>query len=186
MDLISIFLVALGLSADCFAVSLSSCLGARGISRVVVLRTAFAFGLFQFFMPVIGWLLGNVVVDIISGYDHWVAFALLGVVGGKMVRESFHIRDDCGEKTEIARLPVLLTLAVATSIDALAVGLSSAFLKLNIIAASSIIGVVAFAVTISGFIIGKKADHLNGKTAKLIGGLILIGIGIRILVTHLF
>lgn len=185
MDLLSVFLIALALSADCFAVALGGCLGTKGITGKVVLRTSLAFGLFQFGMPLAGWLLGRAVVDIIAAYDHWVALGLLVFVGGRMIREAAQSGSQGSEQANIVRLPVLLTLAVATSIDALAVGLSSAFLNMNILSASTIIGMVAFAVTMSGFLIGRNAGRLNGRTAKFIGGLILIGIGVRIFVSHL-
>ncbi len=185
MDLVSLVLVALGLSADCFAVALSTSLASRGISWSVVLRTGLAFGLFQFLMPLLGWLAGRTIVDIIASYDHWVVFGILAIVGGRMVREGLNRGDHGAEKVEIARLHILLTLAVATSIDALAVGLSSAFLKISILSASSLIGAVAFLITVAGFILGKRAGKIDGKTAKLVGGLILIGIGVRILVSHL-
>ncbi|MBI4333932.1 MAG: manganese efflux pump [Chloroflexi bacterium] len=184
MDLFSVFLVALGLSADCFAVALSSSITTPAAPYRLVLRTAFAFGLFQFLMPVAGWLAGRAVVDLISAYDHWVAFGLLAIVGGKMVYEPLARGRSPAEKLDISRLPLLLTLSVATSIDALAVGLSSAFLKLDILTSSLVIGTVAFSITALGFLIGKKTIRLNGRAAKLVGGLILIGIGFRILMSH--
>lgn len=186
MGLLSIVLIALGLSADCFAVALSGSAAMRSLSYRQVLRAAFSFGLFQTVMPVLGWLAGRTVVELISAYDHWLAFALLAFVGGRMVRESFVSGRKKSRDVDITRGLLLLTLSVATSIDALAVGLSFAFLRINIIQASVAIGLVAFTVTTAGFLIGRKAGNLLGRRAKLVGGLVLIAIGLRILITHLF
>ena len=149
-----------------------------------MLRAALSFGIFQAVMPVLGWLAGRLFVNFISSFDHWLAFGLLGFVGGKMVWESFHPEKE--EKTiDITKGWLLLTLSVATSLDALAVGLSFAFLKVNILTASLTIGVTCFLVTIIGFLLGKKVGEIFGKRAELIGGIILIGIGLQILLTHL-
>lgn len=185
MDIISILVIALGLSADCFAVSISGGATQQTFSRVKMFRLAAVFGFFQFIMPVIGWLLGNTVVDLISSYDHWIAFALLLIVGGRMVWESFEKADSERKSTDITRGLILITLALATSIDALAVGLSFAFLNIDIVFSSLIIGIVSFFMTSLGYWIGKKAGGLLGKRAKLVGGIILIAIGIRILIEHL-
>jgi manganese efflux pump family protein len=185
MDLISLVFIALSLSADCFAVSIcgSACL--RRPSRLQILRTALAFGFAQFIMPVIGWIAGRTIVNMISEYDHWVAFALLALVGGRMIWES-RSRDGQSDNTDITRGVTLLTLAIATSIDALAVGLSFALLDTGIIQAGLIIGVIAFGITVFGFWLGSRAGELLGSRAKLVGGLVLIGIGARILLTHLY
>lgn len=184
-DLFSILLVALGLSADCFAVALSGSISIKNLRKVQVFRTALAFGIAQTLMPVIGWLVGRTVTDFIAVYDHWVAFGLLAVIGFRMIWEAFHEKDERKQDTDISRGWLLITLAVATSIDALAVGLSFAFLNTNIVYASSIIGIVAFLITTLGFYIGRKAGGLLGQRAKIAGGLILIGIGIKIIVTHI-
>jgi putative Mn2+ efflux pump MntP len=135
-------------------------------------------------MPALGWLAGRTIVDLIGGYDHWVAFVLLALVGGRMVWESFRSRGKEGGM-DITRGAPLLTLAVATSIDALAVGLSFAFVKVNIALACSVIGVVACCITIAGFKLGTKAGTVSGKRAELMGGVILMGIGLRILLSHI-
>jgi putative Mn2+ efflux pump MntP len=124
-------------------------------------------------------------VTLVADYDHWVAFALLLLIGGKMIWESIHESKDNKRKTDITRGLTLLTLAVATSIDALAVGLTFAFLQISIALASATIGIVAFIVTILGFLLGKKLGQLFGKRAETIGGIVLIAIGIRILLSHL-
>ncbi len=157
----------------------------RALSRLQMLRTSFAFGLSQFLMPILGWLAGRTITQIISAYDHWVAFTLLVLVGGRMVWESFREKDGRGEETDITKGFTLLTLSLATSVDALAVGLSFAFLETGIMWASLTIGLVAFSVTAIGFGLGRKAGRWLGKRAKLAGGVILIGIGLRIFLTHI-
>jgi putative Mn2+ efflux pump MntP len=186
MGFFSILLIALGLSADCFAVALGGSIALKRYSRLQVLRTAIAFGLFQALMPVLGWLVGQTVVELIADYDHWVAFGLLAIVGGHMLWESFHHGDGRAQATDITRGLPLLVLSFATSIDALAVGLTFPFLEVNVALASPTIGVVAFAATIVGFLLGRKVGELVGRRAAAIGGLILIAIGLRILLTHLF
>jgi len=136
-------------------------------------------------MPVLGWLAGRTVVEFIADYDHWVAFALLAVVSGRMLWESFCPEHSQEKKVDITKGFLLLTLSLATSIDALAVGLSFAFLSVNIAMASPTIGVVAFSVTTIGFLVGKRASKVFGKRAEAIGGVILLAIGIRILLSHL-
>jgi putative Mn2+ efflux pump MntP len=186
MGFFSILLVALGLSADCFAVALGGSIAMKSFSRLQVLRAAIAFGLFQALMPVLGWLVGQTVVELIADYDHWVAFGLLAIVGGHMLWESFHHRDGRAERTDITRGWPLIILSLATSIDALAVGLTFPFLEVNVLMASLTIGVVAFVATVVGFRLGRKAGELVGRRAAAIGGLLLIAIGLRILLTHLF
>ncbi|MDP2916469.1 MAG: manganese efflux pump MntP family protein [Dehalococcoidia bacterium] len=136
-------------------------------------------------MPVLGWLAGRTVVEFTGKYDHWVAFILLAFVGGRMLWESFQRDRDGAKKTDNTRGFPLLMLSIATSVDALAVGLSFAFLKVNMVVASLTIGVVAFLITVTGFVVGKKSSKLIGKRAELIGGIILIMIGLRILLSHI-
>lgn len=185
LDFFSVLLIAIGLSADCFAVAISGSISMKSISRLQVLRVSISFGFFQALMPVLGWLAGRTVVDMIADYDHWVAFILLVLVGGRMIGESFRSRDGRNGKIDITKGFLLLTLSVATSIDALAVGLSFAFLEVNIALASLSIGVVAFVVTAVGFFLGRKTGKLIGRRAEAIGGTVLIAIGIRILLSHL-
>ncbi len=180
--LITVLLIAAGLSADCFAVALSASMSAGKNRRVGALRTALSFGIFQAIMPLLGWLAGRTVVDIIRNYDHWIAFGLLVFVGVKMVWESFFEEK---KERDVSRGLTLITLSLATSIDALAVGLSFAFIEINIVIAALVIGLVAFFITGLGFIIGNKFSSLLGKRAELIGGLVLIGIGLKILIEHL-
>ncbi len=186
LDFISVLVIAISLSADCFAVAFSGSISMKRTNFVQVSRTSLSFGLFQALMPVLGWLAGRMIVDVIADYDHWLAFALLALIGGKMIWESFHAGNSRPAGTDITRGITLLTLSVATSIDALAVGLTFAFLEVNIVLASLTIGVITLAVTAIGFTTGRKAGRLMGKRAEAIGGLILIAIGLRILLTHLF
>ncbi len=186
MEMVEIVLVALGLAMDAFVVSV-----ANGISTVKQLRTSNAlkmatfFGSFQAFMPVMGWAIGLSIMDLISGFDHWVAFGLLGFIGCKM---SYEALSRGTEEKRIISLSVyvLLMLSVATSIDALAVGVSFAFLKIASIAIPVIIiGVVTFLLSFLGTSAGNKLGSFLGKKIEIVGGLILIGIGLKILFEHL-
>lgn len=182
---VSILVIALSLSADCFAVALSGSFSEKHRNIGLTLKVALSFGLFQAGMTLLGWTAGHTVVDYIADYDHWLAFLMLAFVGGKMLRESFRTKDT-GEKTvDFGAWGTLLFLSVATSIDALAIGLSLAFLQVNIILASLTIGLVTLAVTAVGFVAGRKLGLLFGKKAEAIGGVILILIGLRILLEHL-
>ena len=185
IDFLSVIIIAFGLSADCFAVALGGAISKSTFSRMQVFRVALSFGIFQALMLVLGWLAGRTVVEFISAYDHWLAFGFLLIVGGRMIWESFHDNDDDRTETDITRGLLLLTLSVATSIDSLAVGLSFAFLKVNIILASGVVGFIAFVITIVGFLLGKKVGSIIGKRAEMIGGAILIAIAFRILLEHI-
>jgi manganese efflux pump family protein len=182
---LTILFIALGDSADCFAVAVSSSIAMKILSRLQVLRVALSFGIFQTVMTILGWLAGRTIVDFISGFDHWLAFFLLAGIGGKMIWESFHEGEEDTKKVDVTKGLVLFTLSLATSIDALAVGLSFAFLDINIALASGTIGVIAFIITIIGFFIGRRAGKLVGERAELVGGIVLVAIGLRILITHL-
>jgi manganese efflux pump family protein len=186
VDSLSLFFIAIGLSADCFAVALSGSIAMKALTRFQMLRASLSFGLFQAMMLVLGWLAGQFLVEIIGKFDHWLAFALLAFIGGKMVWESLRKEDEEKErKPDFTKGWLLLTLSIATSIDSLAVGLSFAFLEVKIVWASLVIGLTSFLITIIGVLLGKKVGKLVGERAELIGGLILIGIGLRILITHL-
>jgi putative Mn2+ efflux pump MntP len=185
LDLWSVLLIAVGLSADCFAVALAASTSGRSTSPRDALRVCLAFGVAQAVMPVLGWLAGRTFVEIIADYDHWVAFALLLVVGGHMIWESFRGDEGEGRAKDFSRGLTLLVLAVATSIDALAVGLSFAFLSVSIVVPVVTIGVVAALITGVGFLVGRKVSRVLGERAETLGGIILIGIGLRILLSHL-
>nr|WP_320131384.1 manganese efflux pump MntP family protein [uncultured Holophaga sp.] len=180
--------VALGLSMDAFAVSVSSGICIPELRIRYALRAAFAFGLFQFLMPVVGWLLGSSFRGYIDAFDHWIAFLLLLGVGGKMVYEALKIGEPACDREEargILKLRTLFLLAVATSIDALAVGLSYSILRTPILAPALLIGGVTFLVSFVGCEFGKRIGAKFERWAELAGGLVLICIGIRILYQHL-
>ena len=184
LEFASVLLIAIGLSADCFAVALSGSVSIRTPSVSQVLRTSLAFGVSQAIMSVFGWLVGRTVIDLIAAYDHWVAFALLVIVGSRMIWESFRSSSYRRESVDITKGLSLLALSVATSIDALAVGLTFAFLEVNIALTSLTIGLVAFLVTSIGFILGSKMGKTVGKRAEAIGGIVLVAVGLRIVLGH--
>ena len=186
MSIVMVVGLAVALAMDCFAVSMGLACGSKGLSGRQAVRMAFFFGAFQFGMPVLGWFAGENVVRFMSGLDHWIAFGLLLAIGGRMLYEAFHLSDDekaCRpDQTRGARL---LVLSVATSIDALAVGLSLGVIKAGILYPASVIGAVCFIMTVVGARLGPIVGKAVGKRAELLGGLILIGIGLRILFEHL-
>ncbi|MFA5322574.1 MAG: manganese efflux pump MntP family protein [Smithella sp.] len=183
MSLITVFFIAVGLGIDAFSVAIGIGATNNKKSWAPVWRLATAFGLFQFVMPIIGWLAGLTVVEIIASFDHWIAFALLVLVGGKMIREGFEKESD-EEKSDQTRGWPLLMLSIATSIDALAVGFSFSILKNQILLPAVMIGIVCFLMTVIGMIFGKVLARLFGKKVEIFGGLVLIAIGIKILIDH--
>jgi len=177
--------VAVALAMDCFAVSLGLACGSKRLENRQVLRMATFFGGFQFVMPIAGWLAGDRLLGFIKDFDHWVAFGLLALIGGRMVYESF----EQGEKAKAGRPDRtqgtrLVVLSLATSIDALAVGLGLGVIRTNILYPASVIGLMSFVLTIAGAKLGPAAGRVAGRRAELLGGLILIGIGVKILVEH--
>lgn len=184
MDLFTIVLIAFGLAMDAFAVSITSGVAIKRIRVRNIFKIALFFGSFQAIMPLIGWSAGISVRHLITSLDHWIAFGLLSFIGGKMIYES--IKTDSVEK-EInpLNLYVLLILSVATSIDALAVGVSFAFLDISIITPIIVIGLVAFLLSCFGVLVGDRFGHIFEKKIEIAGGVILIGIGIKILIEHL-
>ena len=182
MNLLTILLIAVGLAMDAFAVSITSGFTIQKLHIRHALRIAFLFGLFQAVMPVLGWLLGSSMYRLIVHIDHWIAFGLLSFIGIKMIVESFQLDV---EKTSPLKTGVLFILAVATSIDALAVGVTFAVLDTAIFTPVVIIGVVTFVMSFCGIYIGEKFGHFFEKKIEIFGGLILIGIGVKILIEHL-
>ena len=184
MNILMIFLIAVSLAMDAFAVSISNGVSVKGFGKAHAVKQGIYFGGFQFMMPVLGWVLGSSVRTYIEAVDHWIAFGLLAAIGFNMIRESRseEEEEEGGEMTA----KVLILQAIATSIDALAVGISFAVLQVNILQAALIIGVVAFVFSFVGGVLGKSiGGFLQGK-AELIGGIVLILIGCKILVEHLF
>ncbi|MBW2623194.1 MAG: manganese efflux pump [Deltaproteobacteria bacterium] len=179
----TIFFIAVGLAMDAFAVSITSGLTVRPFRFGFAFKIAFLFGLFQAVMPVLGWLAGLSFRSLISGFDHWIAFGLLAFIGGKMVFEGFSDNSAAKERNFLS-LWVLLVLAVATSIDALAVGLSFSLLKTSIVFPAVVIGLVTFVISALGVLIGSRFGHRFENKAEILGGLILIGIGIKIVIDH--
>ncbi|MDN5354981.1 MAG: hypothetical protein PWQ09_1737 [Candidatus Cloacimonadota bacterium] len=184
MDIFSIIVIAIGLAMDAFAVSIASGVTIRCFKQRIAFRVAFFFGFFQAIMPVLGWLAGNSFRIYITSFDHWIAFGLLLFIGGKMIYESFYLEEK-QKSCNPENILILFTLAIATSIDALAVGLSFSILNLNIIEPILIIGVITFVLSYIGVFIGDKFGSLFENKIEIIGGLVLIGIGIKILLEHL-
>jgi putative Mn2+ efflux pump MntP len=184
MSLTTIFLLAVGLGLDAFSVAIGIGAANHKKSWAPVLRLSFAFGLFQFVMPLIGWLAGSTVVGLIQSFDHWVAFALLAVVGGKMIWEGFQAEGDEAKGDRTLGWPLFL-LSIATSIDALAVGFSFSLLKTPILFPAVIIGMVCFWMTAVGMIFGKRLARIFGRKVEILGGLVLIAIGVKILIEHI-
>jgi manganese efflux pump family protein len=183
MTLWYVFGIAFGLAMDAFAVSVAAGIQVAKLNAGHVLRLSLSFGLFQFFMPVLGWLAGRGLSRWVEAVDHWVAFGLLVAIGGKMLWESFRPSD--GPAKDPTRGWMLLTLAIATSIDALAVGLSLAFLDVSIWMPSIVIGIVAAVLSALGAMFGSRLGRRFGVWAERFGGLVLIAIGVKILVDHL-
>lgn len=183
MNFITICILAIGLGIDAFSVAIG--IGAANAKKTwsPVIRLASAFGLFQFVMPIAGWLAGQTVVGLIANYDHWIAFALLAYVGGKMIWEGFE-KESEEEKVDQTRGLPLFLLSIATSIDALAVGFSFSLLKIPILFPAIVIGIVCFIMTAVGMIFGKVLAKIFGKKVEIAGGLVLIAIGMKILLDH--
>ena len=210
MSIVELLLLAVGLSMDAFAVSIGNGLSMKGISLKKALPIALSFGLFQALMPLIGYFLGSAFESIIKQWDHYIALAFLGFIGGKMIYDGIKeiIADRNAKKKpekdeEISDNPSkneagadnekslsfgkLMIQAVATSIDALIVGVSFAALPdVNIWIAVSLIGVITFSLSLVGVFAGKKFGELLGSKAEVLGGLILVGIGVKVFVEHMF
>ncbi len=185
MSFLLILGIALGLAMDAFAVSLGLGMSLKPATGAQTFRLASSFGLFQFVMAILGWSAGETLVRHIGKYDHWVAFALLLGVGGKMIYESLEPEKESeAERSDPTRGISLLVLSVATSLDSLAVGLSLAALRISIVFPAAIIGIVAFTMTVIGMKVGPALGKVIGRRAELLGGVVLILIGIRILAAH--
>ncbi len=184
MGFTEIVLIACGLAMDAFAVSIAAGTSGRLSGKRAIFRLSFHFGLFQAMMPVIGWYMGIHIAALISAMDHWIAFALLLFVGLRMIIGGFETESETFTK-DPSRGTSLVMLSVATSIDALAVGLSLAMLRINIWYPSAVIGIVTAALSVAGIHAGKTLGRKFGSRMEIIGGGILILIGCRILLTHL-
>jgi putative Mn2+ efflux pump MntP len=184
MGLAIILIIAVGLAMDAFAVSVVSGSIYKRLHIKHAFRMAFFFGGFQSLMPLVGSLAGLSIKDYIADYDHWVAFVLLSAVGGKMIYESFKIKPN-KENFDPSSIFVLLVLSIATSIDALAVGITLSLLQVSIATAVIIIGLVTFVLSYAGVFVGKKFGHFFENKIEAAGGVILIGLGVKIVFEHL-
>lgn len=185
MELFTLFLIAIGLSMDAFAVALINGLCASQSRIRYAVRVGLFFGFFQGLMTWLGYALGNRFSASITSYDHWIAFILLGIIGGKMIYEGMQPQDLSCEVHQEKDLLHLLYFSVATSIDALAIGVSFAFLNISILTPILLIGAVTFVLSVLGVMIGKRFAVLLDNKAEILGGVVLILIGARILYTHL-
>lgn len=176
--------IAVGLAMDAFAVAIAAGLTIKRVTWRHVFRIAFHFGLFQFMMPVIGWFCGRSIAGHTAAWDHWIAFGLLGAIGSKMLWDAAFGASENLRK-DPSRSWTLVMLSLATSIDALAVGVSMAFLGVSIWLPSIIIGLVAGLMSLVGICLGNRLGNRTRRWAECFGGLVLIGIGIRILAVHL-
>lgn len=184
MGNLELITIAIALAMDAFAVSIATGVALKSVSPRQTFRLAWHFGLFQALMPILGWYLGGTVKSYIEAYDHWIAFGLLGYIGYKMIQEAFE--DDEESKGDPTKGMTLVILSIATSIDALAVGLSLSMLGVSVWWPSVIIGIIALLFTTAGLHLGKtavKAKRL-GKYAEILGGTVLVAIGIKILWEH--
>ncbi len=185
MHLFDIVVISIGLAMDASAVSMAAAASGYAQDRRAVFRLSFHFGLFQFMMPVIGWLLGTGFVSYVRAVDHWIAFGLLAFVGGRMVREGFADTDESLHRDPSKGLTMVM-LSVATSIDALAIGLSLAVMDVNIWYPSALIGIITSAMSVAAICIGKRVGAAFGSRMEIVGGIILIGLGLKILIPALF
>lgn len=186
MGLFELTLLAVGLSLDAFSVSICKGLGMTRINWSTTLELALTFGLFQAGMPLIGWALGSQFLWLIEPVDHWIAFILLALIGSGMIREALENQEDI-ERGSVDHVPLdeLLMLAVATSIDALASGIALAPLAIDIVYAVVLIGIITFCLSFAGVLIGNRFGARHRKVASIVGGVILILIGAKVLLEHL-
>lgn len=197
MDIISVFFIAVALAMDAFSVSITSGMILKKPHGGAMFKIGLFFGVFQFVMPCLGYLLGSAFSVLISAFDHWIAFILLAFIGGKMIYEALSEKDEEENIKNPLDNKLLTMLAIATSIDALAVGVTFATMGMGVVSpctlaqtallqASGIIGVVAFVISAAGVYIGGKCGNLFGNKAEILGGVVLVGIGLKILAEHLF
>lgn len=184
MSIIALVFVAIGLAMDAFTVSIAKGISLKKATVPQAAKVALFFGGFQALMPLLGWLFGLSFEKYITAFDHWIALILLTLIGGKMLYESF--KGDDEEETDVDPLNVrsLLVLAIATSIDALAVGVTFAFLNVNILTSIALIGIITFVISFAGVIIGNKVGEYLKNYAEIVGGIILILIGVSIFLEH--
>jgi len=175
--------ISFSLAMDCFAVSIAGGSTVKKPCFTDALKVGLFFGMFQAVMPLVGWALGHSFRNMIESFDHWIAFCLLAAIGIKMLYEAFKKPGD--KKTIITKFPTLLILSIATSIDALVIGISLAFFNTPIYLSVIVIGLFTFVFSITGYFLGHKIGKAIGKKMEIIGGVILIGIGVKVLIGHL-
>lgn len=185
MDIISVIVIALGLSLDCFAISITGGIIIKEKRFKRILQFSLLFGAFHVIMPLLGWLLGFKLKEYIEDYDHWVAFVLLSLIGVKMLYEGIKCRKTDSDVSAFIKLLPLLGLALASSIDALVVGVSMAVIDISIYSTAFIIGSVSLVVTFTGGMLGKKISKYVKFRMDIVGGIVLILIGIKIIVEHM-
>ena len=183
MSLMELFLIAVGLSMDAFAVSVCKGLSVRKVTVKHALCVGLYFGGFQALMPAIGYVLGRQFESLITSVDHWIAFVLLGIIGGNMIREALSHEEE--KLDDSFSFKTMITLAVATSIDALAMGVTFAFLQVQIVPAVLFIGVITFVLSAIGLKVGNVFGAKYKSRAELFGGVVLVLMGIKILLEHL-
>ena len=184
MEWWTLVVVAFGLSADAFAVTIGKGLQLRRLDLRTTVMVSATFGAFHLVVPLLGWLAGSTFAEAVAGVDHWIAFGLLLLIGLKMIKEALSAHAD-EERVESIRWRELLLLGLATSIDALAVGVSFSLLDVDIVRAAVLIGVVAAGVSALGLALGRTVGRRFRAPAEVVGGLVLIAIGVKVLVDHL-
>lgn len=184
MSIIELFLIAVGLSMDAFAVSICKGLATKKVTIKQMAIAGIWFGGFQGLMPAIGYFLGSRFANAISKYDHWVAFILLAIIGGNMIKEALSNEEE-EEGNDSFAVKTMFVMAIATSIDALAVGVTFAFLSVNILMAVTFIGITTFVFSFAGVKLGSVFGDKYEKKAELLGGVILVLLGLKILLEHL-
>lgn len=183
MGIIELLLLSIGLGMDAFAVSICKGISMKKMNWKKACIIGLYFGGFQAIMPILGYFLGSTFESIITSLDHWIAFILLGIIGGNMIKDSFS--KECDNFDDNVNFKTMIVLAIATSIDALAVGITFAFLKVNLVLAISLIGIITFILSVVGTKVGNRFGDKYEKKAELVGGIILILLGTKILLEHL-
>jgi len=183
MELFEIIAIGIGLAMDAFAVSICKGLSMKKIDWKKAIIIALYFGIFQALMPILGYFLGSTFSSFVQSVDHWIAFILLAIIGGNMIKDSTD--DEVEKRNDKVDVKTMLLLAIATSIDALAVGVTFAFFEVNLLLSISIIGIITFVLSFLGVIIGNKFGDKFQNRAELAGGIVLIIIGLKILLEHL-
>lgn len=183
MGVLELLLLSLGLAMDAFTVSICKGISMRKMNWKKAIIIGLYFGGFQALMPTLGYFLGTAFQSLVTSVDHWIAFVLLGIIGGEMIKESFEI--DSENQNDDVSFKTMIILAIATSIDALAVGITFAFLNVNLGLAVSLIGIITFILAVAGTKIGNRFGDKYEKKAEFVGGVILILLGVKILLEHL-